>query len=178
MGLPFQPVKPVRGGRPLDGLFAQLTADPKWVAQAKMDGQRAVWDPDAPTGGNRGTLWSRRDRPIHSPRVLPVLNEVGVTLDGEYIPVKGGRGLGTYWVFDLPDHPGYLPERWAALEALVTSLGVPDLVRLCPSGVEWSEVEENGWEGVVFKRLLTKYPKSMTPNKTTPWWVKYRAEWL
>jgi ATP-dependent DNA ligase len=178
VGLPFQPVKPVRGGRPLDDLFAQLTADPKWVVQAKMDGQRAVWDPDSPTGGNRGTLWSRRELPIHSPSVLAVLNEVDEVLDGEFIPVKGGRGSGTYWVFDLPDHRGYLPERWAALEALVKSLGVPDLVRLCPSGVEWPEVEANGWEGVVFKRLASKYPKAMTPNNTTPKWVKYRAEWL
>lgn len=177
-GLPFQPVKPIRGGRPMDALYERLAADPLWVTQAKLDGQRGIWDPDAPTSGNRGTLWSRRDLPIYSPAVLEVLNLVDDTIDGEYMSRKGHRGEGTYWCFDLPDARGPYSARWAKLVKLVRSLNAPGLVNLCPSGVDWAGVEANGWEGVVFKRLSSKYTKSMSATTTTADWVKYRAEWL
>jgi len=173
-GLPFHPVKPVRGGKPLDGLFLRLAEDPKWVTQAKLDGQRAIWDP------NQARLWSRRETPITGPSlVLEALSQITVPLDGEYVPVKGSHGRdGTYWVFDLPEHKGPLSERWEALSFLLKGLDAPGLVNLCPSNVDWAEVTPNSWEGVVFKRCCSPYVKAMRPDKTTPSWVKYRAEWL
>ena len=157
--LDFAPVKPIRGGRPLDELYLQLAEDPEWVCQAKLNGIRAIW-----TGK---TLWSRTGNLI-TQKLAPVsLDRVrGVThrLDGELL--SDGR----YLVFDLPDDKGPLTDRWSRL----VDLGIP----LCPTNVVWARVVEHGWEGVVFKKLASKYPKALADGKTTPSWVKYRAEWL
>jgi len=169
-GLPFAPVKPVRGGRPFDDLFNQLAQDEAWVAQAKLDGQRAIWDGK--------TLWSRRELPItRAPKVLEALAGLDVTLDGEFVPDKG-QPTGTYWVFDLPDHRGNLEERWAALRKLMSGFSGISGIELAPSGVDWTDVVKMAWEGLVFKRRDSRYVKAINPGKTVASWVKYRAEWL
>ena len=163
MSLDFVPVKPIRGGRPMDGLYNRLASDPLWVTQAKLNGIRALWD--------GADLWSRtggRATYKLNSRNLAVLRRVSQLTDGELLPD------GRYFPFDLPDHTGPLVERWAALEALAAQY---DLT-LCPTGVAWADVERLSWEGVVFKRLSSKYPKAYSEGKTTPDWVKYRAEWL
>lgn len=165
--MPFHPVKPIRGGRPLDRLYCQLAKDPEWVCQAKIDGQRTVW--------SGGTLWSRRElKIVRAPEVEAALGNAKEVFDGELV-IKGGKQH--YYLFDLPDHPGSLAERFARLREHVSAIGSPH-VSLCPSGVEWEQVDQEQWEGVVFKRLNSKYPKGVTPNTTTPTWIKYRAEWL
>jgi ATP-dependent DNA ligase len=155
--IPFCPVKPIRGGRPLDGLFRKLMVDPMWVCQAKLDGRRAIWDGQ--------TLWSRQGNrlPKHN------LDGIPVTMDGEWMD-------DTFHAFDLPDHGGGLRERWADLTALVEQYRRPGLA-LCPLTTEWADIQQWGWEGVVFKRWSSLYPKSMQDGKTTAEWVKYRAEW-
>jgi ATP-dependent DNA ligase len=169
MGISFCPVKPIRGGKPHDTLYNQLASDPNYVCQAKLNGQRAVWED--------GVLWSRSDRPItRAPLVLEALRGWDTALDGEFIPVKGEQD-GIFWVFDLPDHKGTLVERWETLEALITDINSPH-VRLCPTEVIWSQVDAEGWEGVVFKQRASKYQKAYVSGKTYAGWVKYRAEWL
>jgi ATP-dependent DNA ligase len=149
----------------------QLENDPDWVAQAKINGQRAVWHP--PTK----TLWSRGDKPIvRSPEVLAALASVRDCVDGEFVPVVG-KQKGTYWMFDLPDHRGTYEERLKAVAELVKKINSP-VIKLAPPHIDWLDVDLNEWEGVVFKRLASKYPKAGVDGKTTPDWVKYRAEWL
>lgn len=173
--MPFHPVKPVRGGKPLDEFFQRLASSSDWVCQAKMDGQRALWVPDSPApGGGRGVLWSRRELPItRAHDIVKALSTVTSLIDGELI-------MGTtpkYWAFDLPYHEGDLEERWDSLTEVVSQINHPH-VSLCPTGVTWEEVNLNGWEGVVFKRKGSKYVKGHSPDKTTGSWIKYRAEWL
>lgn len=169
MSLPFHLVKPIPGGRPLSSFYRSLEADPQWVCQAKLDGQRALWD------GSR--LWSRRGNLLDL--CAPVLEELqqhapGVMLDGEYLTEVGTfRRRARFVAFDVPG-PGSLIERWSLLSELVAPMD-PDLVEVCPHGVTWGDVEAQGWEGVVFKRTNSPYSRAMRPNKTTPAWIKFRA---
>ena len=169
--IPFCPVKPLRGGKPLDSLFNKLMADPQWMAQAKLDGRRAVWDGD-------GVLWSRQRNNLKDIAVSPVAALQGCThvMDGEFIRTLG-KDDGTFYPFDLPDHPGNLDERTAALKIIVGGINDPSVV-LCPFEVLWPQVDVNGWEGIVLKKRSSFYPKARVDGKTTPAWVKYRAEWL
>lgn len=161
--IPFVPVKPIRGGKPLDKLYRQLEADPAWVCQAKLNGKRCIWDGEV--------LWTRTGNRVPVPNirgVLAALTGVSTVIDGELIK-------DVFWAYDLPDHTGPLYERWAMLERLIRP-GSAHL-KLCPSGVRWDDVALNGWEGVVFKRLSSKYEKAKVEGKTVSSWVKYRAEW-
>ncbi len=172
--LPFCPVKPIRGGRPLDSLFNQLTNDPNWVCQAKMNGKRAIWDPAS------RTLWSRsgnRVTPHQASEVLQHLQGCPVALDGELI-TRRSTGQEVFWAFDLPDSTLPLVDRWVELRNVISNFNRTSYIELCPSGVSWAEVESQGWEGVVFKKLTSRYEKAYTEGRTTANWVKYRAEWL
>lgn len=167
--IPFYPVKPIRGGRPLDGLFEELAADPEWTCQAKLNGKRALWD--------GRTLWSREGNAMHRPFVVSTLNQQGldVTLDGELV---GTGAQSTFYVFDLPDFPFDLQTRLAVLNDFIGPRLTGGLLRMCPMGVTWDDVEHEGWEGVVFKKLSSMYPKADRPDVETANWVKYRKEWL
>ena len=157
----------------MDDLFNQLTNDPNWVCQAKMNGKRGIWDPSTQT------LWSRSGNkvtPHQAKGVLEALRQVPVALDGELITRKG-TGQEVFWAFDLPDSKLPLRDRWIELQNLISEFDRTSYLELCPSGVNWAEVEAQGWEGVVFKRLSSKYEKAYVEGKTTASWVKYRAEW-
>lgn len=175
MGLPWHPVKPVRGGRPLDDLYLRLEADPAWVCQAKLDGRRALWD------GER--LWSRQGNLLDlCEPMLALLEEhaPGVMLDGEYMTVKGThRKEACFFPFDVPDHHRLpLQERWMHLIDVLAPMEGSGLVEPCPHDVSWGDVDRHGWEGVVFKRVNSRYERGIRPGKTVASWVKYRAEWL
>ena len=155
---PWGKAKPARGGRPLDVGYRALASDPAWVCQAKIDGWRAVWDGDA--------LRTRSGKPIRIPPQVRDALPAGVVLEGEWEPTRG-----RLWLFDAPTHPGTLRERWAALQGLFCA---SECVQPIPHGVTWDQVEPHGWEGVVWKRLDSRYPCA-----GVTWdWIKYRAEWL
>lgn len=166
--MPFHPVKPIRGGKPMDGFFRRLEADPEWMCQAKINGQRAIW--------HGGKMWSRQGNVLGAKAqpVMSALGSVAAVLDGEFVMTQGKA---TYYVFDMPDSRLPLGERWPEVAELVRAID-SDYIRLCPCEVRWEDVELNNWEGVVFKRRSSVYVKSMTSDKTTPNWIKYRAEWL
>ena len=65
-----------------------------------MDGCRALWD--------GAELRTRNGQRLDAPAELHGITE---RIDGEYL-------RGVFYAFDLPDHPGTLDERWAALQAL------------------------------------------------------------
>jgi ATP-dependent DNA ligase len=101
-------------------------------------------------------------------------------LDGEYLTVTGtSRREACFYPFDLPDHHRLsLSERWPLLMEMLAPMQGSGLVEPCPSNVSWEDVVEHGWEGVVFKRLGSRYKRAIVPGKTVASWVKYRAEWL
>jgi len=73
--------------------------------------------------------------------------------------------FGVLYAFDLPRHGGTLIERWTELAALELPLGV----RLVPTGT-WADALVADWEGVVYKRLGSRYPT----RPVTREWVKFR----
>lgn len=169
--MPFHPVKPIRGGKPLDAFFQKLATDHTYVCQAKLDGQRTLWDPSTKT------LWSRRGLRIHkAPEIVKALAGVNITLDGELVLGSCNQ----YFLFDLPDHKGTLDERWESLASLHDSMGedARNVIHLCPRDVQWENVRSAGWEGVVFKKRTSPYVKSGQPDSTTAHWIKYRLEWM
>ena len=140
-------IKPISGGAPNNALYQRLARDPAWMCQAKIDGCRALWD--------GVELRTRNGQRLDVPAKLHGITQ---RVDGEYL-------RGVFYAFDLPDHPGTLDERWAALCALG--------IQTIPAWVSWRDVTRNGWEGVVFKRRDSVYPRAR--KKTTPSWVKFRA---
>ena len=127
-----------------------------------------MWDPT-------GTLWSRQGNQINNAdEVCANMKSVDFLVDGELI-IKGKSA--TYYWFDLPGHKGTLTERWQDLTVLHRRVK-SDCIQLIPTEVNWDDVIANEWEGVVFKKRKSTYTQSVTPDKTTPNWIKYRAEWL
>lgn len=164
--LPFQLIKPIRGGIPLGDFYTKLENDPNYVCEAKMNGKRNLW-----AGGimwsRSGLVWSRNSE-VGDALKATVPDTV---IDGELMAQAG-----VLWAFDLPNHPGIYEERRETLARLVEKINSP-LVRLMPY-VRWSDVGANGWEGVVFKKKGTRYRKGRTEGQTTSDWLKFRAEWL
>jgi len=161
--IPFHPVKPIKGGPPLSEVYRRLELSPDWMCQAKLDGRRVVWDGKI--------LWSRQGNRLDN-AVSLALGGFGQTLDGELMPD------GHFWVYDLPDEArNPLTNRWSKIDEVVQQLSCP-FIHKCPVVLDWKEVPENKWEGVVFKRLRSRYPKGRKPGEVTDDWVKFRAEWL
>ena len=184
------PVKPLSGGSPLNGLYHQLASSSSWACEAKLDGVRAYWD---------GTeLWSRTGNRL--PRVddlkalLPDL-EQGYGFDGELVK-------GTYWIFDFKaplrsgmSDMGYFDRRQVLTRmftpdpqrdsAIPVDLRLPawrlrepvvaERVRLMPQ-VTWDDVERLDLEGVVFKRVTSKYTLAHRPGTKNADWIKFRKE--
>lgn len=163
------PTKPMNGGRPLNGLFFELLEDPDWACEAKLNGKRGHWDGE--------TLWSRTGNKLYDKVALAeylAAHYPGTPLDGEIVG-------DFFWIFDLPgmaEEP--YRERRTALQALweadVSVMGEKSLVRLTPYVADWSDVEDNLYEGVVFKRLESRYKMHSTPGKKIADWIKFRKE--
>jgi ATP-dependent DNA ligase len=131
----------------MNALYQRLAADPAWMCQAKINGCRALWD--------GAELRTRNGQWLDAPAELAAVSE---RIDGEYLG-------GVFYAFDLVDHAGTLDERWAALLALG--------IQTIPAWVSWRDVARERWEGVVFKRRDSVYPRAQ--KKTTSDWIKFRA---
>lgn len=157
----WYPLKPIPGGQPGKAFFSRLMKDPLWVCEAKLDGRRGIWDGKI--------LWGRKGR------FIPATSHVTSFLEG--VPALDGEWFeNAFWCFDLPDHGGPFEERRQALEALVAQIGCTHLHAM-PRCTDWDAVRQNEWEGVVFKKLASKYKKALQHSKTTADWIKFRAEW-
>ena len=71
-------------------------------------------------------------------------------IDGEYL-------AGVFHAFDLPTTPARSSTSADALQAGIQTI---------PAWVSWRDVQRNQWEGVVFKRRDSVYPRAR--KKTTP----------
>lgn len=157
----FYPVKPAPGGKPLGAAYTHLACKPGWTVQAKMDGWRAVWD--------GSTLWTRTgNRITNAPNVVLSLEGLDRVVDGELVG-------GVFYAFDLADHEGTYRQRHADM---MDALPWGEFVKPMPTGVDWADVVDNGWEGVVIKRWRSYYPKATRAGRTTSDWLKFRAAWL
>ena len=157
----WYPLKPIPGGQPGKRFFQRLMEDPLWVCEAKLDGRRAIWD--------GRILWGRQGQRV------PKCDHVTSHLEG--VPSLDGEWFGNeLWCFDLPDHGGTFRERREELERVVGNVSCAH-IHLMPRCEDWAAVSQNGWEGVVFKKLASPYRKALQHSKTTAHWIKFRAEW-
>lgn len=154
--------KPAPGGKPLAGWYQRLASSDDWTCEAKMDGVRALW-----TGFR---LLTRTGNHIPHSEGASAALEGRPCMDGEFSD-------GVFWAFDLPDHGGDYDGRRRDLDVLLGSAG-GDYLEAMPAFTDWRGVKMFGWEGVVFKRRSSLYPRAFRQGVTTPDWIKFRAAWL
>ena len=150
---------------------------PDWLFERKLDGIRLL----AYKQGSSVRLLSRNQLPLNGsyPTVLAAIERLpvrDVILDGEATGVWGHAGKVAYNVFDIlwldgRDVTGLpLEER----RALVGALPFEDpLVRVeaLTEAQPWVRACREGWEGVIAKRLGSRYEHRRSPN-----WLKMKCE--
>jgi DNA ligase D-like protein (predicted ligase) len=165
----------------LDPMAATLTAerfmDPAWTYERKLDGIRMLAFKD----GSRVQLFSRNRLALTAayPAVaeavarLPLADAI---LDGEATGAWGRQGRADYHVFDVlwlngqDVRPLPLAARRALLQDIPFTLPVARVKPL--SGPEpWKRACEEGWEGVIAKRLDSPYE-----SRRSKQWLKMKCE--
>ena len=166
------PGKPRRvyGGAALDVLLGSG----EWTCQAKLDGARRL----VRIEGGRVKLWTRKGKRVYHAGLTEALS----AWDGGDLWLDGEWYGGALYVFDTPrcERDGSEPPcaplalRVAAVKSVVDALGSP-LVRRMPTLDTlggYREALELGFEGVVYKRLDSRYPWAAQPGGLTNDWLK------
>jgi DNA ligase D-like protein (predicted ligase) len=153
-------------------LTQERFAGPEWSFERKFDGIRLV----AFKQGHDVRLYSRTRQPKELPAIAAAIEHLPVReaiLDGEL--TWGSAGL-AYHIFDIVwlDGRGVanlpLVERRALLAALPL---VPPLhhVEALDQVEPWTKAADEGWEGVIAKRLDSPYEQ-----KRSKYWLKMKCE--
>ena len=172
-----------------------LSADDKWTFEIKFDGYRCI----AVKRGREITLFSRNEKVLNKrfPKVVDALATLGsdFVLDGELVAFDPqgrpsfqllqnnmSRTLPVYfYAFDLLNRDGELLLNLSIerrRELLLSVLAEPeDPLRLspllrAPSGQVLEAVRKLGLEGVVGKRIGSKYE----PGERSGAWIKHRVD--
>lgn len=157
------PGKPRRvyGGAALDVLLSSG----QWTCQAKLDGARRL----VRIEGGRVKLWTRKGKRVYHAGLTEALSAWGgcrLWLDGEWVG-------GALYVFDAPMYAA-LSVRVAEVASIVDVIDSP-LVRRMPTldtQGGYREAIALGFEGVVYKRLNSRYPWAAQPGGLTNDWLK------
>jgi ATP-dependent DNA ligase len=166
-------------------LFDELDRDIGWIAEVKKNGWRALPITD---GEGKLTLWTRHKTLIKEP--VPEIREAlsgmmspGTILDGEFINNRTKGVKGKLYLFDilmlegrlLVDLP--LRERRRILEGVVKETSEITLavqVRVGKKQLYYQSIEGEENEGIVIKRLDSKYLASEKSCPQHPYWLKVK----
>ena len=170
---------------PASPLFDELDRDIGWIAEVKKNGWRAM-----PTKDEDGklTIWTRHKTLIKD--AVPELREAlagmmptGTILDGEFLNNRTKGVKGKLYLFDilmlegkpLLDLP--LRERRQILEGVIKE--TPDIilaqqVRIGKKQLYYQSIEGEENEGIVIKRLDSKYLASEKSCPQHPYWLKVK----
>jgi ATP-dependent DNA ligase len=153
-------------------LTQERFAGPEWTFERKFDGIRLV----AFKRGGDVRLFSRTRQPQHLPAIAGAVGDLPareIVLDGELTWEAGGIA---YHVFDVVWLDGRdlaplpLIERRAVLAALPLAAPLARVSAL--DHVEpWVCARDEGWEGVIAKRLDSPYEQKRSKH-----WVKMKCE--
>jgi ATP-dependent DNA ligase len=154
-------------------LTQERFTDPAWIFERKLDGIRLLAFRD----GTDVRLLSRNRLPRHMPHVAEAIRSLpvhDVVLDGE--SAWDERSAIAYHVFDMVWLNGRdvtelpLVERYALLDALPLA---PPLGRVgaLTGPKPWERACSEGWEGVIAKRLDSRYEHRRSRN-----WLKMKCE--
>jgi ATP-dependent DNA ligase len=160
-----------------------------WSLCAKMNGCRVIIQ--------AGRIFTRQGTPLTKPKGSERLAALlscdlpanAITLEGEWCD-----SIGRLYLFDLPGHPGTYDQRRAELGNIVRLIAWEPHITLMPAvcglnacnhpaNLEMSFREayrwwrEQGAEGVVLKRRLSRYQKCQRPGTVIRDWLKYRFSW-
>ena len=166
-------------------LFDELDRDIGWIAEVKKNGWRAL-----PTMSDDGKLaiWTRHNTLIKD--AVPELREAlaammppGTILDGEFINNRTKGIKGKLYLFDILVLEGRplldltLRERREMLDSIV--IEGPDIelarqVRVGKKQLYYQSIEGEENEGIVIKRLDSKYLASEKSCPQHPYWLKVK----
>ena len=165
----------------LEPMAATLTdqrfSDPAWTFERKLDGIRML----AFKSGGRVRLLSRnrlslnKDYPDVADAIAALPVEQAI-LDGEATGAWGKQGRADYYVFDVLWLNGKdvtakpLTERRALLRTIPFRLPV-ERVKPLAGRAPWERACEEGWEGVIAKRLDSPYE-----HRRSKQWLKMKCE--
>jgi ATP-dependent DNA ligase len=173
---------------PLDSeLFTQIDKDPKWIAEVKKNGIRAM----VYTYEGKQEIWTRNRTIVPDP--LPEIRRQllqlpqGLILDGELISKRPKNFEKHLYLFDIIMHEGKLvtslplSERRKLLEAVYhqylqweRKIELSQWVQVGKKALYYQSIGNDLLEGIVVKRLDSKY--LVHPNKCIqhPMWLKVK----
>ena len=136
--------------------FEEVIKDPRWVAEAKLDGYRGIY--------RQGRLVTRQGKkmPGDIRRILTALAGMpdGTILDGEVTDIHGSP---KFHVFDIPSAGGLLADRRKAIDSLHFNCHPVFVMHRIVKVEALLTAKLMGWEGVVFKRLDSTYRWQRSP---------------
>jgi bifunctional non-homologous end joining protein LigD len=165
----------------IEPMAATLTKErfsgPEWTFERKLDGIRVL----AYKRGKDVRLFSRNKLPLNTsyPAVVDAIAKLphrDLILDGEATGGWGRLGRGDYHVFDILQIDGRdlrsppLAAGRAALHRLRLRLPI-ERVRPLDDPKPWERACAEGWEGVIAKRLDSRYESRRSPH-----WLKMKCE--
>ena len=166
-------------------LFDELDRDIGWIAEVKKNGWRAL-----PTKDEKGnlTLWTRHKTLIKVPatelrEVLSGIMPAKTILDGEFINNRTKGVKGKLYLFDIITLEGRLlvdltlRERRQILEGVVKEtqdIVLAQQVRVGKKQLYYQSIEGEENEGIVIKRLDSKYLASEKSCPQHPYWLKVK----
>jgi ATP-dependent DNA ligase len=178
------PCKPNRLDRE-SALLQSLDNDPSWIAEVKRNGWRCIARKD---DNGRLSLWTRHHALINDPlqELREQLNgqlQPGTMIDGELLERRTKTVKGEYYVFDLMFLTGqscmHLPliERHRLLIGAVLPTNhitiaeqhITDKILLYERSISTEDCE-----GIVIKRIASKYIGSLTRCEQHPYWLKVK----
>lgn len=160
---------------PSDPLFSKLMADPRWVAERKYDGRRAVLvckDGAMTWSGRNGQPFALKSTGSQA-KIARVLSVYADQLDGVRLDCELMRD-GPLVVFDCTMLPRHLQETslledpsWARRSTLVRAIvgsinhpwiTAPELAMTATAKLElWERTNAMGYEGIMLKRSDSPY---------------------
>jgi ATP-dependent DNA ligase len=166
-------------------LFDELDRDIGWIAEVKKNGWRAL-----PITDEEGklTLWTRHKTLLTGPSpelkaTLADMMPAGTILDGEFINNRTKSVKGKLYLFDILMLEGRLlvdlslRERRQILEGVVketTDIVLAVQVRVGKKQLYYQSIEGEEDEGIVIKRLDSKYLASEKSCPQHPYWLKVK----
>lgn len=177
------PARPINGG-PLDAALPKMG---RWSYEAKYNGWRGLLHLES------GKMWNRHGKPLTITgkftkaieEAQHIFNGMYDWLDCEAMSMRHTKSKGTLIVLDLMEGGQYW-ERRADLEKLLPPMKPDEFEEdglYCSlrsskgEGLysELREVDDEFYEGVVAKKLESKYPMQLSnPEQKFPQWIKHR----
>ena len=164
--------------------FNKLDSDTSWIAGVKKN----EWRADVYHDENGIVLWTKRQTILHDalPELRKELAEMiprNTIVDGGLIEKRTKETKGKYYAFDLimlegkllTDRP--LEERRAMLDRFLFDtehIEVEKWVQIGKKNLYYQSIEGELNEGIVIKKLNSKYYASYRACQDNPFWIKVK----